>query len=194
MDLSVITLSWFDLAAVTLIVVGIFHGRKNGMSQELFNTMKWLAMLTISAAIYLPIGELILRFVPIAPIYGYISAYILANVALTAILVTVRKKIKDKMSGSDVFGRAEFPLGMVAGAFQYACMLVMFMAVLNAKYVDEEALERQDARQKKALGENFFPSPGNIHKDVLYGSIAGQTVRDFLSTQLMRQVNPPKKK
>lgn len=194
MDLSVITLSWFDLVSVALIVVGIFHGRKTGMSQELFNTMKWLAMLTISALVYLPIGKLILRFVPIAPIYGYVSAYILANILLNILFITMRKKIKDKMSGSDVFGRAEFPLGMVAGAFQYACMLVMFMAVLNAKYVDEEALQRQAAQQKKSLGENFFPSPGNIHKDVLYGSIAGQTVRDFLSGQLMRQVDPPKKK
>lgn len=194
MNASGITLSWFDLVASAMIVAGIFHGRKNGMSQELFNTMKWLAMLTISALVYLPIGKLILRFVPIAPIYAYVSAYILANVALKAILVTVRKKVKDKMSGSDVFGRAEFPLGMIAGAFQYACMIVMFMAVLNAKYVDEEALLRQAAQQKKDMGENFFPSLGNIHKDVLYGSIAGQTVRDFLSRQLMRKVEPPKKK
>lgn len=194
MDLSNITLAWFDLVAVALIVAGILHGRKNGMSQELFNTMKWLAMLTLSALVYLPIGKLILRYVPIAPIYGYTSAYVLANVALAALLVTVRKKVKDRMSGSDVFGRAEFPLGMVAGAFQYMCMIAMVMAVLNAKYVDEEALKRQAARQKKALGETFFPSPGSIHKDVLYESMAGLAVRDFLGNQLIQPVDAPNKK
>lgn len=194
MDLSGFSLAWFDLVAVALIFVGIFHGRKNGMSQELFNTMKWLAMLTLSALIYLPIGKLILRFIPIDPMYGYVGAYILSNVALKAIFVTVRKKVKDKMSDSDVFGRAEFPLGMVAGAFQYACMLVIFMAVMNAKYVDEDALKRQDARQKKALGENFFPSTGNIHRDILYGSITGLTVRSFFANQLIRPLNAPKKK
>ena len=74
-------------AVFGVVVAGIFHGRKNGMSQELFNTMKWLALLTLSALVYLPIGELILRYIPIAPIYGYVSAYILANVAIAALLV-----------------------------------------------------------------------------------------------------------
>ena len=194
MDFSLITLAWFDIVAVTLIVVGIFHGRKKGMSQELFNTLKWLPMLTISVLVYLPIGKLILRFAPIPPIYGYTGAYVLVNVALATIFTKIRKKVADKMSGSDVFGRAEFPLGMVAGAFQYSCMIVMFMAILNATPVDEDALLRQAATQKKALGENFFPSLGYIHKDVLYVSIAGQTVRDFLGNQLMRHVEPPSKK
>ncbi len=189
-----ITLCWFDLVAVALIFVGVFHGRKNGMSQELFNTMKWLALLTLCPMLYHPVGRLLLKFIPIKAMYGYIAGYVIVGAVLATILVTVRKKVKDKMSGSDVFGRAEFPLGMLAGAFQYMCILTMGIALFNAKYLDEEALKRQEKLQRDAMGEKFFPTTGSLHKDVLHTSIAGQTVRKYLANQMVQPVDAPDRK
>ncbi len=190
MDAIGLSFRWFDLVAVALIFVGVFHGRKNGMSQELFNTLKWLVMLSVAPLLYHPLGKFLLKFVPLKAMYVYVGAFIIIAVILKGVLMTVRKKIKDKMSGSDVFGSAEYPLGMLAGGFQYSCLLVMIVACLNAKYVDEEALKRQDQFQRDAMGEKFIPTPANLHKDAMT-SIAGVTIKKYFKYQLIEPVDSP---
>jgi len=192
MDSIGISFRWFDLVAVALIFVGVFHGRKNGMSQELFNTLKWLVMLAVAPLLYEPLGKLLLKFVPLKALYIYVGSFVAVAAITNALLVTMRKKIKDKMSGSDVFGSAEYPLGMLAGAFQYSCLLIMLVACLNAKYIDEEELQRQEAAQREAMGERFFPTSGNLHKDAL-GSISGQFIRKYFKFQLITPVGQPAK-
>ncbi len=192
MDTIGISFRWFDLVAVALIFVGVFHGRKNGMSQELFNTLKWLIMLAVAPFLYEPVGKLLLKFVPLKALYVYVGAFVAISAIVHALLVTVRKKIKDRMSGSDVFGSAEYPLGMLAGAFQYSCLMVMIVACLNAKYVDEKALQAQDTAQREAMGEKFIPTPGNLHKDAMT-SIAGQFIKKYFKNQLIKPVDGPSK-
>ena len=187
-----ISFQWFDLVAVTLIFVGVFHGRKNGMSQELFNTLKWLIMMALAPLLYQPLGKLLLKVAPLKAMYVYVGSFVLIAAIVKLALGSVRKKIKDKMSGSDVFGSAEYPLGMLAGAFQYSCLLIMLVACLNAKYIDEEELQRQEAAQREAMGERFFPTSGNLHKDAL-GSISGQFIRKYFKFQLITPVGQPAK-
>ncbi len=190
---SLAAFRWFDLVAVALIFVGLFHGRKNGMSQELFNTMKWLFMLALAPLAYLPLAKLLQKVIHIKAIYIHVGAFVFVAVAVHLLMITMRKKIKDKMSDSDVFGSAEYPLGMLAGAFQYSCLLVMIVACLNAKYIDEDALKRQDQIQRDAMGEKFIPTPGNLHKDAMT-SIAGTTIKKYLKFQLIEPVDQPAKK
>ena len=42
------TLSWFDLVALAVLVVGLFRGRKRGMSEELLDVFQWLLIVVIS--------------------------------------------------------------------------------------------------------------------------------------------------
>jgi len=187
-----ISFQWFDLVAVTLIFVGVFHGRKNGMSQELFNTLKWLIMMALAPLLYQPLGKLLLKVAPLKAMYVYVGSFVLIAAIVKLALGSVRKKIKDKMSGSDVFGSAEYPLGMLAGTFQYSCLVVMIVACLNAKYVDEKALQAQDSAQREAMGEKFIATPGNLHKDAMT-SIAGQFIKKYFKNQLVKPVDGPSK-
>ena len=45
MNLDKLPFNWFDFVLVVVLVVGVFRGRKHGMSEELLPLLKWLAIL-----------------------------------------------------------------------------------------------------------------------------------------------------
>src|ERR1035437_5417172 len=54
-----LAINLFDLLLVGVLVGGMVHGRKQGMSGELLSLLKWLAILFGGAAIYQPVGRLV---------------------------------------------------------------------------------------------------------------------------------------
>ena len=50
MSLDQLPINLFDLVVIAVLAVGIFRGRKHGMSEELLSLLKWLAILFGCAA------------------------------------------------------------------------------------------------------------------------------------------------
>src|ERR1041385_4342703 len=49
----------FDILLGAVLVAGLIHGRKHGLSRELVGLVKWIALLLGSALIYQPVGKIL---------------------------------------------------------------------------------------------------------------------------------------
>ena len=74
MNLDKLPFNWFDFVLVVVLVVGVFRGRKHGMSEELLPLLKWLAILFVCAFTYEPVGKLMAG--SFTPLSCYVIAYI----------------------------------------------------------------------------------------------------------------------
>ena len=105
---------------------------------------------------------------------------------ITSIFATVKRKMGEKVFESDLFGKAEYPLGMVAGMVRYGCMLMMMLAVLNAFVLDYAQIEIKKKADEKDLGEGMgMPNKEDIHRGIFINSLTGQFVRKNLEHQLI---------
>src|SRR6266478_565028 len=133
MSLDKLPVNMFDFVLVAVLVLGVLQGRKHGMSEELLPVLKWFALLCACAVAYEPLGRL---FAQSSHVLSMLTCYLMAYIAIALVVLTIFAAVKrgmgGKLIGSDIFGKAEYPLGMASGLIRAACMLLMAMALLNA--------------------------------------------------------------
>lgn len=188
MKMEYFKLAWFDLVAFFVLAIGLIHGRKRGMSNELLDVFKWLLVVVVGALYYEWPGNLIMQYGKLSRFHSYLLSYGLIAFVIHSIFTGIKAKVGGKLVGSDIFGRAEFYLGMIAGMTRYACMLIVAMAILNARYVSPAMVDAEMKKQEAALGSSFFMTYSKFQFDVLYKSVVGQFVREQLSGQLIEPV------
>jgi len=187
------TFSWVDLAIVLVVVTGVFRGRKRGMSEELLDIIKWVAVLTTVAFLLRPVGEMLATSTMFSLLSCYIFAYAGFVLLLTLIFGFVRRQIGDKLVSSDFFGSAEYYLGMVAGAFRYLCVTIVVLAFLNARYYSPEEMAADAAFQQNNFGDIRFPTLAALQNQVFARSATGGAARDFVPFLLI-PATPPETK
>lgn len=180
-----VQLGWFDLVVAGSLVVGVLHGRRKGMTGELFDVFQWLLIVVAGSYAYRPVGAVIREYTQMEPMACALTAYLLTAFLIKIAMTAVKHRIAERLIKSDIFGRMEFYLGMMGGALRYACMLLMFMAVLNAKYISPGELARVAKMQKDNFGDITFPTLGSVQQDVFKRSLVGQLTKKHLSNQLI---------
>ncbi len=193
MKLDNFNFAWFDAFAFIVLVVGLFHGKKRGMTNELLDVFKWLLVVVISALYYEWPGNFLVEFAKLSRFYAYLLSYCAIALVIHSVFSVIKTKFGVKILGSDIFGGGEFYFGMFAGMTRYACMLIVGMSLLNARYVSPAVVAAEMKKQEALIGANFFTTYGNFQMDVLYKSVVGQFVREKLSGQLIEPVTylPP---
>jgi len=124
----------FDLAVVGLLVVGVLRGRKHGMSEELLGLLKWVTILVVCALVYEPLGKVFAGSSPFSLLSSYLMAYFAAGLVILVLFAGIKRALGGKLVGSDIFGAAEYYLGMGSGLVRFTCMLMAVLALLNARY------------------------------------------------------------
>src|SRR5262245_40839104 len=127
--------SWFDFVVLVVLGIGVFQGRKRGMSEELLGLLEWLAIVVLSALAYRPLGRMIAISADMTLLMAYTSAYLLSVIIIKFLFSRIRKMVGEKLVGSDLFGGAEFYLGMLAGTVRCSCVLLVILALLRAKNI-----------------------------------------------------------
>jgi uncharacterized membrane protein required for colicin V production len=181
----------FDFILVGFLTIGVLRGRKQGMSEELLSLMKWLTVVFICAAAYEPLGRI---FVSNTTVFTSLSCYLMAYVAAALIVLTVFAGIKrafgGKLLGSDIFGSAEYYLGMGSGLVRFGCILVAVLALLNAREYDSAEVRDMTNYQNQEFGSNYFPTLHTIQAMVFEESLSGQFIRGTLSFLLIKPTRP----
>ncbi len=181
--------NWVDFVVLVILSLGAMVGRKRGMSSEVLDVLQWLLIMVFGGMLCGPVGSLINSTAHFGLLWSRVSAYLFVIVVFMVVFAFVRRMVGEKLVGSDTFGGMEFYLGMLAGAVRFACILIVFMAFLNAKYISPTELAAFAKTQKDTLGSISFPSFGSIQQDVFVKSFSGRSVRRYLSSQLIPSSN-----
>lgn len=184
---------WVDLLVVILLIVGVLRGRKRGMSEELLDIVKWSLIVLVAGLLYEPTGRWFSQLTVFSLLSSYIFAYVFIALVIIGIFALIRNRVGDKLIGSDVFGSAEYYLGMVAGCYRYLCVIIVAMAFLNARYYSPADIEASRKYQDWNFGTSIFPTGADVQREVFDRSLSGRLTQDYLNVILIRSTAPDDK-
>jgi uncharacterized membrane protein required for colicin V production len=169
--------NFFDAIVVAVLIWGLNKGRKHGMSEELMMTMQWIVIIFAGAFLYRPFGDMMAMSAPVGHLFCYITIYVTAAIITKIVFGLFKKAVGGKLVGSDVFGGAEYYLGMISGAIRYTCMLIAAMAILNAPYYSSQDISASQAYDNKWYGSDFFPRMYQVQQTVFKDSLIGSLIK-----------------
>lgn len=183
--------NWFDVVVFLTVFVGLQRGRKHGMSDELIRLMKWITIALGCAFVYQPLGDVISGSGSIfSPLSSYLMAYFGAALVIVAAFALIKKAVGGKLVGSDTFGPTEFYLGMAAGVIRFACMLIVALAILNARAYNSAEVQADLKYQNDVYGSDYFPQLYMVQAQVFDKSFTGPWIKNNLSFLLIKPTPP----
>lgn len=184
----------FDVVAIAVLAIGIFQGRKHGMSEELLSVAKWLAILCGCAALYQPGAALIAQFTSLfSQLSCYLIAYVTGVVLVFLLFAGIKRALGGKLVGSDIFRASEYYLGMGSGLVRVSCILLTALALLNARYFSPAEIRRSDKLQNETYGSAMFPTLYTVQSTVFEQSFIGPYVKEYLGFLLIQPTQPENK-
>ena len=187
---SRITINWFDVTVVAILLFGLIQGRRQGMSHVLIHMLKWLAVIVLASFAYRPLAELIVTFVKIPMMYAYIGCYIWVAGFIMLVFRHIQDKTKGQLVSVDFFGSMEYYLGMCGGLVRSGCILIFCLALLHARQYTPQEIQRNASFQKEWFGSIRFPTLGEVHAGVFTESFCGKATKLYLGGQLIVPTNP----
>lgn len=178
--------NWFDIFLLIWLAMGIFRGRKRGMSQELLTFLQWVVAALVAGFAYRPLGDLLSsQFKFLGTLGFYVTSYLLVVGVVALIFLGFKRAFHGKLIGSDAFGKAEYYLGMPAGMVRFFCVLLCGLALINARLYTQAEL---DASRKFALdnyGKEYFPGLRELQVAVFEQSFIGPHIKKHLTVLLI---------
>ena len=150
----------------------------------------WIIIVVAGGFLHGMVGSLIASITNLELLYSNIAGYLVIAIIVGTFFTFIRHGVGEKLTGSDAFGSLEYYLGMCAGMVRFFCVLLAFMAVLNARLYTSEEMRGQVKYQEKEFGKVYFPTVGMIQQDVFQKSLVGQTVKEHLSMMLVTPTSP----
>lgn len=181
---------WFDLVTLTVLGIGIYNGRKRGMSDDLLRVIQWLVMLFVGAKFYHPLGMALANWMQIQPNTAFVMVYVALVIGVKVAFDWLRRGLGEKLVGSDFFGNWEHHLGMATGMVRYGCMLLMALALLNAVYVTEEEIWQSNRVQNENAGNISSETIGEMQRQIFDESKAGRVAKLNFNSALINAVPP----
>ena len=183
-------INWFDVLVVVVLLVGYSRGRKHGMSKEFLHVIKWLTVVLVSAIGYEPLGIWLESTVHIGALTSYIVAYCFVAVFVLLLFSFLNASLGRKMEGTDTFGKGEFYLAMPAGMLRFACVLLVLLALLNARLYQTSEIKAMEKFQNDNYGSQFFPTLSSIQNEVFEQSFVGTQIKTHMSFLLIKPTSP----
>ena len=182
--------NWFDIAVVVVLGIGFARGRKHGMSVEMLFMLQWFAMISGAAWAYQPAADWLISVCPISRLSAYVVSYVTAVIIIRILFSIVRRVVAGKLLGSNMFGSAEYYLGMVAGIVRFACIIVLFAALINSRFYSEAEIKAISKYNTDLYGSNFFPNLQEIQTAVFQRSFIGKVINKRLAWFLIKPTPP----
>jgi uncharacterized membrane protein required for colicin V production len=179
-------INFFDCLLVAILAFGLIRGRRNGLSHEALRSCRWVVLLLGCAAVYKPAGD----FISAAGFFDGVSSYLLAYLGAALVLFfmfsILQRRLHPKLAGTDAFGRGEYYLGMGAGLVRYICMLLIGLALLNARQFTPAEIKAGEKSQLDSYGSTIFPTLRTVQEAVFEESLIGPCIRTHLAFLLIQ--------
>ena len=177
--------NFFDVLLAIVLVGGMVHGRKHGISLEVVSMAKWLSLVLVCGLVYGPLGNLAATTGFFDLLSCYLFAYLGIGLLIFALFSVIERRLAPKLTGSDFFGRGEYYLGIGSGMLRFACILLAGLALLNAREFSPGELRQIDQYQQDNWGSNVFPGLHNLQEAVFERSFSGAFIKQDLSFLLI---------
>jgi hypothetical protein len=158
------------------------------MSQELLPLLQWIGIITVAGFFYLPFGLVIHHNTYFSVLWSNVTAYLLIAAGVHLIYMWFKQMFAVRLVEENLFGRAEFYLGMTAGAVRFACMILAGVSLMNSRVVPDAELAKTEKFQKENFSDIRFPTYGGFQQDVLFKSFSGNLIRSNLQSVLIATV------
>jgi uncharacterized membrane protein required for colicin V production len=185
MSLDKLPFNWFDLVLVAVLIMGIFRGRKRGMSEELMTVLQWVGIVIAGSIAYQPLGAWLADVSLMSQLVSYLVAYLVTAVGVALAFVLFKRAFHGKLIGSDAFGKAEYYLGMPAGMLRFGCVLLAGLALLNAPLYTQQEILAYKKFQMENFDSEFFPGLQSLQANVFEKSLTGPFIKKYLSFLLI---------
>jgi hypothetical protein len=190
---------WFDVALVIVLIFGLWRGRKNGMTKEVFPTAVCLTLMLACGLLYRLLGNLLLQTGIVRKIFGAslsettianVISYIFIAIIVFIIFSFIKKSKKSQLEGSNVFGSAEYYLGMFSGLLRYAAIVMIFLAFINAPYYTTAEIEATKAYNQRWYGGgimsgDYVPDFQTVQASIFKKSFTGPYIKKYLGILLI---------
>ena len=191
MKFDSLPINWFDIFLLVWLAMGLFRGRKRGMSVEVMTFLNWLVIVIVCALAYEPVGYWISQTSQVfGLLFSYMIAYLVIAGVVAILFVLFKRSFGGKLVGSDAFGKAEYYLGMPAGVLRFFCMLLAALALLNARYYSAQEIQSYQKFQMDNYGSEFFPGFQALQRNVFETSLTGPYIKKYLGFLLIKQTSP----
>jgi uncharacterized membrane protein required for colicin V production len=197
-----LSFGWFDVVLLAMIALGVFRGRKNGMTKEVLPMFQWVALVLVCGLCYEMVGQFYINlFQKMEITEAYLLGYLSLAFLVFLLFIVLKKMLVPRLTGSNFFGSMEYYLGTTSGVIRFACMTFFALALLHAPFytaADIAATKAYNARWYggglKGYSGNYFPSVQSVQEAVFKNSFTGALVQNYLDVMLINteSVNGPK--
>jgi uncharacterized membrane protein required for colicin V production len=193
MNLNSLPVNAFDVILLVVLLMGIFRGRRHGMSEEMMHLIKWIAVVVACGYLYDPIGHWVAQSSPFSLLASYLMVYSIVATLILVLFSLFQYYFGGKLVGSDIFGRSEYYLGMASGLVRFGCMLLAALALLNARYFSSGEVMAMKRVQDDLYGSNYFPTWHGAQEVVFEKSVTGPFIKNYLGFLLIKPTQPEDK-
>jgi len=188
---------YFDAIVLIWLIIGLWRGRKQGMTQEVLPLFFWVSTAILAGFYNQPLAAFIREYTKgtFNDLWSSLVAYGLIAFSMALAFALLKHWLGDKLTGSDVFGRCEYYLGMFSGIVRFAAMLLVLLAIMHSRVVTRHELDDINAQMKKNL-EDIHPPRyiyGSIEQGIFFQSLSGSFVQNDLSDLLIPTITPPER-
>lgn len=190
MNLIDLPFGWFDFVFVILVGVGCIRGRKRGMTEEFPNLIQWVIIVGGGTFLYKPLGELLSEATGMGQLFWFTTVYLVWAALVKGVVTWIVRSKGDKIALSDMFGSAEYPLGVVSGMIRLALVCLFTLALLNSRLYTTTELASNAKYQQDNFGSISLPTIGTFQKSVFQSSAVGKLLKDHASVMLIEPTAP----
>ncbi|MGO9477914.1 MAG: CvpA family protein [Limisphaerales bacterium] len=182
--------NWFDGVVLGMLIIGVFRGRKHGMSREILPLLKWVTLVLVCGLFYPVTAQLFTNSAGTGKLASCIYGYLLLAFGVWVVFLIFKRLLVNRVGENNFFGGGEYYLGMMSGVIRFACMVLAVLALLNAPYYTQADIKAHEAYVKRWYGGglysgNYFPDMNTIQEQVFNKSFAGPYIKDYLGSILI---------
>ena len=199
LTLDKLPVNWFDAAVLLVLGLGLYFGRKHGMTKEFMRAFQWVTLVLVCGLCYAFAAQALINFAAWDKATSYVTGYLLLAFLVWIVFAYLKRAIVPRLEGSNIFGGAEYYLGMFSGMVRSACMLFFALALLNAPVYTQAEIAAHQAYVKRWYGGgiyngNYIPDLQVVQESVFKKSFVGPYIKDYLGLILINTEPPESQK
>ena len=190
--LSDLPVGWFDFVFVAVLAFGVFRGRTNGMTKEFLPLCRWVGMVLAGILGYEVLGDIFHNFFGLSRAGSFSLGYVALAFVVFLMFIPVDGFLTPRLTGSNIFGSAEYYLGIFAGLVRYLSIILFALALINSPRYSVADIQAQKEFAAKTFGGSqqgfngdFFPTFQQVQAGIFKNSLIGSFIKDRLAVVLI---------